>query len=180
MTEEQITYFEKPGRQNTEQTLEIAFAIAREHGIETVVLASTTGDTARKALQPAADDIKLVVIPHQYGWTDEPEFDLQLIPKLEECGHQVHFSTMLFHTDDLYGTGSPQALANLLRIFGQGMKVCIEIILMAADAGLVSSHKQVVAVAGTGRGADTAIVATPASSMHLSDLQVHRILCKPL
>ena len=180
MNTEQITYFEEPGRQNTDKTLKIAFAAARQQGIETMVLASTTGDTASRAIELAGDDIKMIVIPHQYGWAEETEFDLDLRPVLQEHGHQVHFATMLFHTEDFYGTAAPQALANLLRIFGQGTKVCVEIILMAADAGLVSSHEQVVAVAGTGRGADTAITATAASSRRLGEMKVHRILCKPL
>jgi len=180
MNTEQITYFEEPGRQNTDKTLEIAFAAARQQGIETMVLASTTGETASRAIELAGDDINMIVIPHQYGWTEGTEFDLDLVPVLEEHGHRVHFATMLFHTEDFYGTAAPQALANLLRIFGQGTKVCVEIILMAADAGLVGSGEQVVAVAGTGRGADTAMTATAASSRRLGEMKVHRILCKPL
>ena len=71
-------------------------------------------------------------------------------------------------------------MANLLRTFCQGMKVCVEITFMAVDGGHVAPGEQVVVVAGTGRGADTAIVAVAASSTRLPELHITEIICKPL
>jgi hypothetical protein len=71
-------------------------------------------------------------------------------------------------------------MANLLRTFCQGMKVCVEITLMAVDGGHVGSGEPVVVVAGTGRGADTAVVALGAPSTRLTELHVTEIICKPL
>ncbi len=71
-------------------------------------------------------------------------------------------------------------IATLLRTFCQGIKVCVEIVLMACDGGLVESGEKVIAVAGTGAGADTAIVVTEAPSHRLTDLHIHEIICKPL
>jgi hypothetical protein len=71
-------------------------------------------------------------------------------------------------------------MANLLRCFSQGVKVCFEIVLMATDAGLVASGEKVIAIAGTARGSDTALVMQAASSQHLKRLRVHEIICKPL
>ena len=85
--------------------------------------------------------------------------------------------------DDLYGIKTPQVMANLLRIFGQGTKVCVEIIMMACDGGCIEAGETVIAVAGTGgagRGADTAVVATAAPSTKLTRLRIHEIICKPL
>ncbi|MFW6156882.1 MAG: hypothetical protein ACOC7J_06160, partial [Armatimonadota bacterium] len=110
----------------------------------------------------------------------EPEFDLDLVPELEEQGHIFHAATMLFHTADFYGNGACTAMANILRTFGQGTKVCMEIGLMAADAGHVTEDEECVLVAGTGRGADTAIVATAAPTMKLGSFRVHEILCRPV
>jgi len=70
-------------------------------------------------------------------------------------------------------------IANTLRIFGQGMKVVTEIALMAADAGLVRTDEDVIAIAGTGRGADTAVVLKPVNTEDFFDLRVKEILCKP-
>jgi hypothetical protein len=87
---------------------------------------------------------------------------------------------MLFHTEDFYGTKTPQVMANLLRIFGQGIKVCAEIIMMACDGGCVEIGEKVIAVAGSGAGADTAVVATTSSSTKMGGLRIHEIICKPL
>jgi hypothetical protein len=87
---------------------------------------------------------------------------------------------MLFHTTDFYGTSAPQAMANLLRTFGQGTKVCLEILLMACDGGCIKIGEKVIAVAGTGSGADTALVATAAPTSRLGSLRIHEIICKPV
>jgi hypothetical protein len=71
-------------------------------------------------------------------------------------------------------------MANLLRCFCQGFRVCFEIVLMATDAGHVKSSEKIIAIAGTGRGSDTALVMQAASSQHLKKLRVNEILCKPL
>jgi hypothetical protein len=180
--EEKIFYFEKPGEQNTEATLDLALERARARGIKKVVLASTRGVTARLAAGLlAGKDIKMVVVPHQYGFMrDGQRFPAELVPELEQQGHRVYFGTMLFHTDDLYGTRFPSALAMMLRTLCQGMKVVHEILLMAANGGCVNAGEKVVVVTGTGRGADTAVVAIAAPSTRLHELHITEIICKPL
>jgi hypothetical protein len=176
--EKKIVYFEEPGEDNTEETLRLAVEAAQSHGIAKMVLASTRGDTARlAAARLAGTDIKLVVIPHQYGFTQSQRFSPELIAELEKQGHRVHFGTMLFHTDSFYGSGTPEAMAMILRTICQGMKVCVECVLMAADGGLVQQGEEVVVVSGTARGADTALAA-PSTRLH--ELHVTEILCKPL
>jgi len=103
-----------------------------------------------------------------------------LVKELEEKKHMVQFGTMLFHTGDLYGTNAPMALANILRIFGQGMKVCIEITMMACDGGCIKMGEKVIVVAGTGSGTDFAVVATAASSTNITSLRINEIICKPI
>jgi hypothetical protein len=87
---------------------------------------------------------------------------------------------MLFHTDRLYRSETPRVMADLLRTICQGMKVCVEIVMMAADGGHVAGGEEVIVVAGTARGADTAVVAVAAASTHLPDLHITEIICKPL
>ncbi len=70
-------------------------------------------------------------------------------------------------------------MANTLRMLGQGMKVAIEVSLMAADAGLISPDDEVVAIGGTARGADTAIVAKAAHAHDAFSFRVKEIICKP-
>ncbi|MFC2012554.1 pyruvate kinase alpha/beta domain-containing protein [Chloroflexota bacterium] len=179
--EEKITYFETPGPENTEETLRLAIERAEARGINKIVLASTRGDTARLAIERlAGTNIKMVVVPHQYGFGEKQRFPQELITELEKKGHRVHFGTMLFHTENFYGVRISTMLANMLRIFCQGMKVVVEIILMATDAGCVANGETVVAITGTGRGADTAAVATTSTSNKLQDLHITEIICKPL
>jgi hypothetical protein len=178
--EEKIVYFEQPGMENTETTLQLAGERAKARGIKKIVVASTRGEVAKQAARLwAKSGIKMVVIPHQFGFAGM-KFPPELVTELEKQGHAVHFGTMLFHTEHLYGMNTPTVMANLLRTFCQGMKVCVEIILMATDGGHVEVGEQVVVVAGSGRGADTAVVAIASSSTRLADLHITEIICKPL
>ncbi len=180
--EEKIVYFEEPGPANTETTLRLAAERAKARVITKAVLASTTGETARLAAKLWAKSSikKIVVVPHQYGFGFGQRFPPELTSELTAKGHIVHFGTMLFHTESFYGVNTPFTMASLLRTFCQGMKVCVEIILMAVDGGHIDSGEEVVVVTGSGRGADTAVVARAAPSTHLADLHITEIICKPL
>jgi len=180
--ESKVVYFESISPDNTEVTLKLAQERLNSLGIKKLVLASTFGATATKAMEFfKGAGVKLVVIPHQFGFLrKENPFPQDLINTLKDAGHEVHFGTMLFHTDNFYGSNTAAAMANLLRCFSQGVKVCFEITLMAADAGLLKTGEQVIAVAGTGRGSDTALVMQAATSQNLKKLRVNEIICKPL
>lgn len=179
--EEKITYFEEPGIENTTQTLEMAIQRAKDRGIKKIVVASTRGETARiLAGWLQGTGITMVVVPHQYGFMSGQRFPQELVVELAALGHVVHFGTMLFHTEHFYGNDTPHAMADLLRSFCQGMKVVVEIVLMAADGGKVAIGEPVVVVAGTGRGADTAVVAEASTSTHFRDFHITEIICKPL
>jgi hypothetical protein len=70
-------------------------------------------------------------------------------------------------------------MAKVLRLMGEGTKVCVEITLMATDAGLIPVDKDIVAVGGTGRGADTALRVHPANAARFFDLRIREIIAKP-
>lgn len=179
--EEKVVYFETTGEHTTGETLELARERARARGIKKIVLASTRGDTARRACEAfAGSGIQLVVIPHQYGFGQQQLFPQALVSELEQKGHHVHFSTMPFHTEDFYGNRAPRLMAAVLRTFCQGVKVSVEITLMACDGGLVDPGEKIIAVGGTGLGADTALVLTAAPTTRLTDLHIHEVVCKPL
>ncbi|HMD67671.1 MAG TPA: hypothetical protein VKF42_02260, partial [Chitinivibrionales bacterium] len=72
-----------------------------------------------------------------------------------------------------------EILAYTLRTMGQGFKVCVEIAVMAADAGLVSTKREALCIAGTGTGCDTAVVLTPTNAQSFFELKIHEIVCKP-
>jgi uncharacterized protein len=181
--EEKIVYFEKPGKENTTEVIKLVLERAKLRNINRIVVASTRGYTAKSFLDAVeGKDINLVVVPWQFNFKKEEgnPFPQELVKELQEKKHIVHFGTMLFHTDDLYGTNTPMALANILRVFGQGMKVCVEITMMACDGGCIKMGEKVIVVAGTGSGADFAVVATAAPSTKITSLRINEIICKPI
>jgi hypothetical protein len=62
--EEKIVYFEKPGKENTEEIMKLVLQRAKLRNISRIVIASTRGDTARSfAKAVEGKDITLVVVP---------------------------------------------------------------------------------------------------------------------
>jgi len=184
--EAKITYFEGPGRDNTDAVMEIVKERAGELGIGTVVVASYRGYTAEKAVR-VLNGLKIVVIagfPHPTMENIAETFaqgDEQLIRSRAEVLIATHlFSGMARAMRKKYNASSPEEIvAQALRMVSYGVKVGIECSIMAADAGLVRTDEDVIAVGGTGSGADSAIVVRPVNSQDLFDLKVKEILCKP-
>lgn len=72
-----------------------------------------------------------------------------------------------------------EIMAETLKNFSEGTKVAVEITMMAADGGLIPVDKDLIAIAGTSRDADTALVIRPANSTRIFDLTVKEIIAKP-
>lgn len=184
--ESRTVYFDTPGSENTEAVLRIARQRAEELGIKDIVVASTRGDTAVKAMD-AFQGLRVIVVSHVTGLREAniQEFTEENRQTVESKGgiiltaaHAFHgLSAAMRNKYNTYVIGD--IIANTLRIFGDGVKVACEIALMAADAGLVRTDEDVISIAGTSRGADTAIVLRPVNTHNFFDLKVKEILCKP-
>ncbi len=184
--ESKTVYFERPGSENTAEVLRIAGQRARELGIKTVVVASTRGDAAVQAVK-ALKGLRVIVVSHSHGFREPnvQSFTSENRQIVESQGGIIYTGTHLFagisravrNKFNTYLIGD--LTASTLKVFGEGMKVVIEISIMAADAGLVRTDEEVIAIAGTGRGSDTAVVLTPVNSQNFFDLKVKEILCKP-
>ncbi|TCO54541.1 hypothetical protein EV203_1502 [Caldanaerobacter subterraneus] len=72
-----------------------------------------------------------------------------------------------------------EIMANTLGMFGQGVKVCVEVATMALDAGLIPYGEDVIAAGVSGVGADTAIIIRPSYAASIFDTWISEILCKP-
>jgi len=179
-------YFENPGSENTDQTLRITRQRAEELGVKNVVVASTTGDTAVRAMD-ALKGLRVIVVTHVTGFRapDVQEFTEENRQIVDGKGGVIVTTAHAFAgisramSNKYKMPGPGYIIADTLRTFGQGMKVACEIALMAADAGVVRTDEDIVAVGGTSRGVDTAIVLAPVHSHHYFDLKVKEILCKP-
>jgi len=179
-------YFEKPGSENTGAVLRIARQRAEELGIKNIVVASTRGDTAVRAIN-ALQGLRVIVVSHVTGMRgpNTQEFTEENRKIVESQGGIIlttahAFSGLSAAMRNKYNTYVlGMIIADTLRIFGQGTKAACEIALMAADAGLVRTDEDVISIAGTGRGADTAVVLRPVNTRNFFDLKVKEILCKP-
>ena len=66
-TVRKTVYFEKPGPQNTEETLKLAKQLAQALGIKNIVVASTTGETGAKASK-ILKGYNVIVVTHVTGF----------------------------------------------------------------------------------------------------------------
>lgn len=179
-------YFETSGPQNTEKALEIAIEEAEKRNINYVVIASTTGETALKALKLLqGKKVTPVIVTHNTGFANpgEQQFDPQIREKVCSQGGKVLTSTMPLRNigsaiRKKFGYSQEELVNATLRIFGQGTKVCLEIVAMAADAGLIP-FVDVIAVAGTAKGSDTVLLIRANSSNNFFDLKVKEVIAKP-
>ncbi|MFW9831396.1 MAG: pyruvate kinase alpha/beta domain-containing protein [Candidatus Thorarchaeota archaeon] len=181
-----VTYFSNKGAENTEPTLQLANNRAKELGITHAVVPTTSGATAIKALH-FLKDAQLVVVTHMAGFA-EPGKN-QLLPEHRQTLENAQIP-ILTTSHVLSGiergvrkkfdtVGLAIIIASALRMFGQGVKVGIEITLMAADAGLIPMNQSIIALGGTGQGVDTALVIQPAHTNNVFDLYVQELICKP-
>ena len=179
-------YFENAGEKNTEATLRAAFECAREQNIRKLVVASTEGGTGALTAELAEDNgVDIIVVTHNTGFSDHgiQQLKAENRARIEKAGAVIHTGTLVFRGSGSairkkLGWSEEELMASVLRLFGQGMKVCVEMAAMVADAGLVSGE-DIICVAGTGSGADTAVVISPAPSNKLFDLKVREIIAKP-
>ncbi len=180
------TYFATAGEENTDRTLELVHARLRAVALDTVLVASTTGATALRAADHLPD-AHVVAVTHATGFV-EPDLQQLSSEKREQltsagvdvltCQHALGGVGRAVRKQ-LGGYQVNEVIAHTLRLFGQGLKVAVEIALMAADAGRVSTQAPVVSVGGSGRGADTAVILQPVNAQRLFDLQIMEIICMP-
>jgi uncharacterized protein len=189
--QKKIWYYEKPGESNTRDAACFAIERAKELGIRTIVVASTSGKTADVFFEAMkGSGIDLVVVSHVFGFTrpGEWEFSGETAAKLRKQGVKIVTGThalsgieRAFSRSPKVGGGSrSEAVSEALRrIVAVGLKVAVECVLIAADQGVLEIDKEVVAAGGTGRGADTVCVIRPAYSATFFDLQVREIVAMP-
>jgi hypothetical protein len=183
--QENPNYFESAGKQNTKKTLELAFERGRQLGISEVVVASTTGDTAYLALD-IFKGFNIVAVTYHCGFHKPFEKSMKedVRKDLEEKGVRVIMATHALSGVERSvakkhsGIYPVLLMADTLKIFGQGTKVCVEISVMAADGGALSGA-DIIAVGGSAKGADTALVIKPAHQTSFFDMMVREVICKP-
>jgi hypothetical protein len=180
------TCFHQPGKENLERVLQIAKERAEQLGIKSIVVATTIGQTGVRASE-VFQGYNLVLVTHSTGFREPNSQELTAENRL---AIQANGGRILTCQHAFGGIGRAvrkklqtyeleEIIAYTLRIFGEGMKVACEIVLMAADAGLIRVGEPAIAIGGTGCGSDTAVVVLPANAQTFFDMRIVEVLCKP-
>jgi len=183
--ERKTLYFTSSGRANTDALLRFVKEYAEAVGVNHIVVASTEGETGVKASQ-VFKGFNVVVVTHHAGFTEPCAQELTEENRLKILKNGAHILTATHALSSVerairkeFGTIQPlELIAHTLRRLGEGTKVCVEITLMAADAGLIPMDRDIIVVAGSSRGADTALLVKPANSSRFFDLKIREIIAK--
>lgn len=207
-----VKYFEKPSyiEDHADEVLELVKEWAKELKIKKVVVASSTGKSAIKAAKVLKeDDVELIVVSDRAGATFSTEelydewakklskegtkeyksglfWRPEVVEELKGLGiNKIIIATELFRGINVpNGININSVIAEVLYRISIGVKVCVEIAIMACDAGFVEPMENIIAVAGSGTGLDSAIVIKPAYSDEMFEgekgFKIREIICKPV
>jgi hypothetical protein len=185
----QILYFDQPGKKNTAAVIGAVRKRAAELGIEHVVVASTSGGTAlevSRALEGSGAAVVCVGEHCGFWGGDSQKMTAPRRAALEARGVPVLIASHALSgvgrsvTSKFGGVSHTEIIAHTLRQFGgEGIKVAVEVAVMAADAGLIPTDREVIALGGTGSGSDAAAVLKAAHMNNYFDLEIREIIAKP-
>ena len=187
MIRRQAVWFESPGEHNTPAALAVALAYADE-GRRHFVVATTRGNTGVKFAEALSGrGVNLVCVTHSFGWREPRLLEMtdQNRARIESLGGRVHVATVLGNSIETAlgrehrGISPTYIVAETLRIFSIGVKVCVEIVMEACDGALVPEGEEVVPAGGYGWGSDSVCLVRSAASGRFPDLRVLEIACKP-
>ncbi len=188
MNKKNIVYFEKAGKENRDDCIKVVKERLKEGDIKYVLVASSTGETALKLYDSIKDlDVKLICVTYNAGYKEEYKaaFDKN-VPEFEKKGISYVRATHCLSAGErsvnkkYSGTAPLLLIADTYRTLSQGLKVAVEISLMATDAGKVPSSEKIISIGGSSKGCDSAVVIRNSySHTLLQDLAINEILCMP-
>lgn len=181
-----ITYFETPGKENTEELIQLIKERLKGSNIKYIAIASASGKTALK-LSKELDDVIIVNTTHHAGFKEKNELDISddMRSQLEKEGILTFVGSHALSgvgrgISNKFGGVTPvEIIAETLRMFSQGIKVCVEITIMLADAGLIPVDEEILAIGGRAHGIDSAAIITPANMTNVFDMKIHEIIAMP-
>lgn len=185
----ELKLFEEKGPENTKDCFEAVGDRISELDVDYLVTASTSGETGARAVEFFEDyDLEVVVVSHQYGYAEDGQIELE--EEHRETIESAENASLVVTPDVLtrvpkvvrgkYGGFSHlDLIADTLRMFSQGMKVCIECTVQASDSGNIPVGEEVAAIAGTVAGADTGIILESQHTHKIFDIDIREIICMP-
>jgi len=179
-------YWNHAGAVNTDETIRITIERAVELGVRHLIVATCSGANIKKVLERKTD-LNIIAVTHHVGF-DGPgvdEMTESVRAELQAQGVKILTTTHLLAGVDravriqFGGLYPAELIAQSLRMFGQGVKVAIEIAVMALDAGLIPCGEDVISIGGTATGADASLLICPAHSNKFFQTEVREIICMP-
>jgi hypothetical protein len=181
-------YFDEASQNVTDKVISLVKEFLDTNPTITHVIAATTEGRTGVAVAGAFKEQDVIIVSHQTGFAEPNENELKDVHRADiiKEGAKLLTTTHAFAgvprgiRRELGTWQTTEIIAVAFRTFGQGTKVCAEIAMMAADAGLVPVDTDVICIAGTGRGADTAWVVRPANTQAFPKLRMRACICKPI
>ncbi|MDD2221158.1 MAG: pyruvate kinase alpha/beta domain-containing protein [Clostridia bacterium] len=177
-------YFDQPGPANTDKTIELVKEAAARTGVNKVIIASKDGKVAAKLI---GSGLNILCVTHQYGYSSPGS--APLTEEMRQClidgGIKILTTTHGLAGADrairfkFGGVYPSEIIAETLRIFGQGVKVAIEVGAMGCDCGFAAPAEPVICLGGTAAGVDTALILTPNHIHNLFDTKIIEYICLP-
>lgn len=178
MPEQNVLFFEHPGEKNTYEVIRVVSNRISRGDIQALVVASISGKTAIQTAEQLHKNnlhVPVICVSGPPSWVQYPEYRFPLIAKkerekLNKLGIKVidwieePFRSLSFRNwweKETIDVNWPEAglfWMTLICIGGHGLRTAVEVVFMAVEAGMVSFGEMVIGVAGTGSGADSAIV----------------------
>ncbi len=185
MIKRETIYFEEGGEQYTEETLKASLKAAKELDIKTVIVASNRGVTGVKAAEMfKGTGIQVIVVGHQMGFPvpKVQQFKPENWEKIEKLGGVINLGTDVV-TNSIRRRQklghSPMSII-CQTLISQKVKVNVEIVAKACDAGQVMPGDRVISIAGSHLGADTSIVFLANDSPNILDIKPQMYIAFPL
>ena len=173
----EIVYFDRPGLENTDELMGVVRDRLAQGDVQHVAVATTTGQTGLRAAELIDNpNVQITAVPFQsYYWGQHGKPDEKIVEQAEARGVRfIPDKPKLLYWHEVSGES-----ADTLRKFGQGIKVALEVIVMAVQSGLIPAGAKTIGIGGSSKGADAAVVATAAGPDNLGTFFVHEILAKP-
>ena len=197
MKNKTITYFNTSGEENTQEVINIVkkqlHELKHENSanlIKHVVVATSSGKTALMLADEIDNiEVEIIAVTLHSGFRGGDIVTISEETKaiFKEKNIKLLISSHALSgvgrsiSDKFGGTTPVEIIANTLRMFsGHGLKVAAEISVMAADAGLIPTNRNIIAIGGTKKGADTAVILKPAHMNNFFEMDFKEILAKPI
>jgi uncharacterized protein len=186
--EKNIHYFKNPGEANTDKIVELVKIRREELDIKHIVVASASGRSGVKLAKRINNpEVNIVNVTHHAGFKGDDliEIESENMVELEKLGVSMYAGSHSLSgvgrgISNKFGGITPvEIIAATLRLFSQGIKVGVEISIMASDAGLIPTDTEIIAVGGTGKGLDAAVILRPAHMGNFFDLKINEIIAMP-